>query len=77
MVNLVTLWIVSSLNQRLRVNESRLDSLEREQQQVDEELAVLSHMGQAAEAPAPLAASLGPASEPPAQLEAGTAAPTA
>ncbi len=39
---LILLWSVSVLNQRLQVTESRIDSLERELQQVDEELEILA-----------------------------------
>ncbi len=52
-VLLVALWMVHMLNQRLSVMENRLESLEREQQQVDEELAVLSQVGVSMNTPAP------------------------
>ncbi len=62
-VLLVCLWLISVLSTRVRVLESRLESLEMEQRQVDEELAVLSTAGHSAPPPdrqaAPLSELLG------------------
>jgi len=53
LVLLAALWMIHILNQRVSVLENRLESLEREQEQVDEELAVLSQVGLSVNSPAP------------------------
>ncbi len=53
MVMLVMLWLIQMLNQRLRIMENRVESLEHEQRQVDEELAVLSQVGLSMNTPSP------------------------
>lgn len=74
MAMLVSLWVIQLLNQRIRVLENRLESLEREQENVDEELAMLSQVGgMSASTPAPAPsgdALLSPPSEPPVALPA-------
>ena len=51
LVLLILLWMVSVLQVRLRVAESRLESLEREQSTMDEQMSFLAQLSQRRESP--------------------------
>lgn len=51
LVLLILLWTVSVLQMRLRVAESRLESLERELATMDEQMSFLAQISQRKEAP--------------------------